>query len=62
MPKYESDRHGTCEESTNYAFCGLLAKRPCHRHYLVQVTLFLLSVAYKISPYLTTHSTKSHRL
>ena len=36
IPKYESDRHGTREESTNYVFCGLLAKRPCHRHYLVQ--------------------------
>ena len=27
-----------------------------------KVTLFLLLVAYKISPYLTTRSTKSHRL
>ena len=26
IPKYESDMHGTCEESTDYVFCGLLAK------------------------------------
>ena len=62
IQKYKSDRHGTCDESTNYVFCGLLAKRPCHRHYSVQDYSFLLLVAYKISPYLTTRSTKSHRL
>ena len=28
IPKYESDRHGICDESTNYVFCGLLGKRP----------------------------------
>ena len=36
IQKYKSDRHGTCDESTNYVFCGLLAKRPCHRLYSVQ--------------------------
>ena len=59
IPKYESDRHGTSDESTNHVFCGLLAKRPLLSPRLL---FFSYQVAYKISPYFTTRSTKSHRL